>query len=244
MRVNEKMTAIADAIRDRTGGTEMLTLDDMATEVGAVYDAGKKSEHKDFWDVALRNQNYMVYAFAGCCWKDETFRPKYDIKPKGNITGMFRASGITNLKKCLEDAGVTLDLSQATNATTAFGYCGPLTTLPKLDFSSVTTLTQTFNDDTALETIEEIKFGENTKFNQSFDDCASLTHMIVTGVIGQNGLDLSFSPNLTHESLMSVINALQTKTSGSWTVTLGSTNLAKLTDTEKAIATQKGWTLV
>lgn len=244
MSVNSKMTAIADAIRSKTGGTEHLTLDDMATEVNAVHEAGKAAEHKDFWDVALRSQTYMVYAFAGCCWKDETFKPKYDIKPKGNITGMFRASYITNLKKCLEDAGVTLDLSQATNASAAFGYQGQFTTLPKLDLSSATTLTQTFNDDAALVTIEEIKFGANGKFSQTFDDCSSLTNMTVTGVIGQNGLNLSFSPLLTHDSLMSVINALQTKTSGTWTVTLGATNLAKLTDPEKSIATAKGWTLV
>lgn len=244
MSVNEKMTAIADAIRGKTGKTGNLNLDAMATEVGAVHEAGKEAERDEFWKVALRAQGYMVYAFAGCCWKDETFKPKYDIKPRGNITGMFRACGIINLKKCLEDAGVALDLSQATNANTAFGYAGSLTTLPKLDFSLVTVTTTAFNDDYALETIEEIKFGANTKFSQTFDDCKALTNMTVTGVIGQNGLNLSFSPNLTHDSLMSVINALETKTSGSWSVTLGADNLAKLTDSEKAIATEKGWTLV
>lgn len=244
MRVNEKMTAIADAIRGRTGGTEKLTLDDMATEVDAVYDAGKEAERDEFWKLALRSQSYMPYAFAGCCWKDENFKPKYDIKPNGDASNMFRANGITNLKKCLEDAGVTLDLSAVKNANTMFAYCSNLTTLPKLDLSSATSTNTAFNDDYVLETIEEIKFGENTKFSQSFDDCTSLTNMIVTGVIGQNGLNLSYSPKLTHESLMSVINALQTKTSGSWSVTLGTTNLAKLTDAEKAIATQKGWTLV
>lgn len=42
MSVNEKMTAIADAIRDKTGGTEPLGLDDMAVGVGDVYEAGKQ----------------------------------------------------------------------------------------------------------------------------------------------------------------------------------------------------------
>ena len=41
---------------------------------------------------------------------------------------------------------------------------------------------------------------------------------------------------------MVVINGLQTVTSTK-TLTLGSTNLAKLTDEEKQIATNKGWTL-
>ena len=47
---------------------------------------------------------------------------------------------------------------------------------------------------------------------------------------------------LTHDSVMNLINALPVSTGGH-TLTLGSTNLAKLTDEEKAIAIDKGWTL-
>jgi hypothetical protein len=47
---------------------------------------------------------------------------------------------------------------------------------------------------------------------------------------------------LTHDSLMSIINALPVSTGG-YTCTLNATNLAKLTDEEKAIAIDKGWTL-
>lgn len=54
-------------------------------------------------------------------------------------------------------------------------------------------------------------------------------------------LNLSYSENLTHDSLMVVINGLQTVTMQ--TLTLGSTNLTKLTDADKKIATDKGWTL-
>ena len=41
---------------------------------------------------------------------------------------------------------------------------------------------------------------------------------------------------------MVVINGLQTVTT-SQVLTLGATNLAKLSDEEKAIATSKGWTI-
>lgn len=41
--VNDKMTAIADAIRDKTDGTDALTLDGMAAEIPKVYEAGKAS---------------------------------------------------------------------------------------------------------------------------------------------------------------------------------------------------------
>lgn len=77
-----------------------------------------------------------------------------------------------------------------------------------------------------------------------FNNCKNLEELNVTGTIQVNGFDVSASTNLTHASIMSIINALTDKTSESgFTVTLGATNLQKLTDDEKAIATQKGWTL-
>ena len=62
-----------------------------------------------------------------------------------------------------------------------------------------------------------------------------------------NTFDISASSNLTHDAIMNVINNLyDRKTAGftaAKTVKFGSTNLAKITDEEKAIATTKGWTL-
>ena len=48
--------------------------------------------------------------------------------------------------------------------------------------------------------------------------------------------------DLTHDSIMVVINGLQTVTT-TQRLALGSKNLAKLTEAEKKIATDKGWTL-
>jgi hypothetical protein len=64
-------------------------------------------------------------------------------------------------------------------------------------------------------------------------------------------VDLSYSPKLTHESLMSVINnlydlnltysAIGNGKLYRQELRLGSTNLAKLSAEEIAIATNKGW---
>lgn len=43
MGINEKMTAIADNIRSKTGERKALTLDDMASGINDVFEAGKKS---------------------------------------------------------------------------------------------------------------------------------------------------------------------------------------------------------
>ena len=44
MSVNEKMKAIADAIRDKTGKTEEMTLDQMATEIAGIETGGGSEE--------------------------------------------------------------------------------------------------------------------------------------------------------------------------------------------------------
>ena len=77
-----------------------------------------------------------------------------------------------------------------------------------------------------------------------FRECSALVDLNIVGTINATGLNVQQSP-LSHDSLMSIINALADKTgvSGTWKVTLGATNLAKLTADEIAIAEGKGWTL-
>ena len=57
-------------------------------------------------------------------------------------------------------------------------------------------------------------------------------------------LRLNVSNNLTVDSMVAMFNSLKDLTgTTAKTLTLGSTNLAKLTDEQKAIATNKNWTL-
>lgn len=54
--------------------------------------------------------------------------------------------------------------------------------------------------------------------------------------------DISSSTKFEESDLVTILNNLATVTS-TQTLKIGSKNLAKLTDDEKAIATNKGWTL-
>ena len=85
-------------------------------------------------------------------------------------------------------------------------------------------------------------FGQNSTDNGAcFSLCVSLT--TITGNPNFKAtVDLAPCIKLTHDSLMVVINGLQTVTT-TQTLLLGETNLAKLSDAEKQIATDKGWTL-
>lgn len=85
-------------------------------------------------------------------------------------------------------------------------------------------------------------FGQKaTNLVNCFTNCTALK--TITGNPNfKVSLSLSACKNLTHDSIMVIINGLQTVTE-TQTLTLGETNLAKLTDAEKQIATDKGWTL-
>lgn len=225
------------------------------------YDAGRKFEHDRFWDTFQQYGNRTHYGNrldpAGYLqrqfWSMDNFFPKYDITPI-DMTGMFyywtkdQQPNVTDwdLAQRLKDCGVVLDTSGLTDITNILAYTD-FTHIPFLDFSNATVCGATgpMEYSYSLVTIDGIRMVETTPINRYFVRCAALENVTFEGTIGQNGLNVSWSINLSHDSLMSIINCLKDY-SGSGTthtVTLGATNLAKLTTAEKAVATQKGWTL-
>ena len=142
-------------------------------------------------------------------------------------------------------------------------------TLPEGFGESATTLEDCFNSSMRLKSLTlPAGFGQNaTNLYHCFRDNRNLTSLMLPAGFGQNAthltscfigcsalktitgnpnfkvsLDLSPCTNLTHDSIMVVINGLQTVTT-TQNLTLGTENLAKLTDDEKKVATDKGWTL-
>ena len=228
-------------------------LETVADNMPRVFEAGKDSEYNSFWDAYVNTipLGYSVYRFAGSGWKDSTFKPNKNLVFINAITGLFRNSNITNLKKCLSDCGVTLDTSRAIEMNYAFSY-GTNKYLPKISVVSAGNKLQYLCGETDssnhLVSIDEIEVAETNTFNSSFNYCKKLEHVIFTGVIATNGLDLHWSTLLDHESLLSIINCLKDysmDTSGTvWKLTIGSENLEKLTEEEKKIAENKGWVIV
>ena len=73
-----------------------------------------------------------------------------------------------------------------------------------------------------------------------FSNCTSLKSILMTRI--KVSFDISASTKFEESDLVTILNNLETVTNTK-TLTMGSTNLAKLSDEEKAIATNKGWTL-
>ena len=132
-----------------------------------------------------------------------------------------------------------------THATYMFGYSLVTEIEQTLDFSTITTTVANTFTGSKVKTAR-IKLSEAVAANNMFQNSSELTNLIIEGTIGKNGFNFQWSP-LSHDSLMSIINALADKTgdtSGTtWTVTIGAENLAKLTTEEIGIADAKGWDL-
>lgn len=69
MALTDKLTAIADAIRGKTGGTDALTLDQMATEIAGIETGGglETCTVNYTCDTTTANLFYMVVNDGGNC---------------------------------------------------------------------------------------------------------------------------------------------------------------------------------
>lgn len=230
MSISEKLTAIAENEQ-------------------RVYEAGKRAEYDRFWDFYQSNGSRSVYtcAFSGQGWTNNTFKPKYNINVSGGASYMFYYNRVQNIKASLQNAGVTLNLSGASNISYLFSNAST-SELPQLDLSNASNVGYIFNNCPLLETIDKIITSSTTPWvSNCFRGCPDLKNVAFEGVISKTGLSFQDSTKLTKESLISILDALEDKsadTSGTaWLVTIGATNKAKLTEDDLIIATNKGWTV-
>lgn len=268
--LREYLSTIANAIRSKLGSTAKINAQNFADKIGEVYEKGfdegvaqginsgyhsgyenglregKQAEYDAFWDVYQQNGAYIrqEYRYSGSPWNDSNFKPKYNINCS-NADHIFYGTCIVNLAEILEERGLKIDTSQATNFNYAFG--GTLTTrFPEIDLSQANGTAGLFSYNNYLHTIDKLIVSENTTFTVNwFAYSSKLENVIFEGVIAKNNLKLADCPLLTKESIMSAVNCLKdySNSGNSYLLWLGNDNLAKLTDAEKAIATQKGWTL-
>ena len=214
MSVNEKMKAIADAIRDKTKGTEALTLNDMATEIPKVYEEGYNKATEE-------NPAYYMWV-KGFQWQGQTFPEGFNFvlrlrnKPDDMNAAIMRTTGIKAITLICEAEGAcsfaqlirestveVLDLTKFKPKPNAFSYfaygANKLVSIyGALDLSQCTTATLSFG---TARSLKDIEFVENS-INMS--------------------IDFQYSTNLTTASLTSIINGLNADVTGQ-TLTLSKT---------------------
>lgn len=220
-----------------------MTIEEKLTAIAAntprVYEAGKaegKQEKSRSLMAAVQlggNRTAYNSFFSTSYWTDENFAPVYDIRTN-NGSQMFKGCGITDLRGILERQGVELDTSGTGNFY-QFMQDSTITHAPVIDASAAAQLSQTFYNCQSLISIEKLIIPSTgaVSFSHTFYACYALEHLVLEGVIGQNGLDLRYSQKLSKASIISIINALSTTTTG-LTVTLSKTAV------DNAFATAEG----
>lgn len=174
------------------------------------------------------------------------------------LNGAFQQSGVTSvtlnglnpdiaysINNAFFDNGLLKSISLNTTTgvpmkvksmSETFNYCSQLKTLPLMDLTQCTRFS--ISGCNSLESIPAYDLSNITSIKLS--DLYKLAEFHATGM--KVSFNISSSTTFTREALVEILNNLATITS-TQTLTMGATNLAKLTDEDKAIATNKGWTL-
>lgn len=255
--VNEKMTAIADNIRTKTGGTEALTLDAMAEGVNEVYDKGYDKGLVDLWDaMTFKGKRIRGERFFNRADFTEIEELPYPFTPTESCSRMFYDY---DGRKFPRPQYVDLSkLPTNTDIGNLAAYCnggGECTTFPDYGMPAMKNYNSTFVSSPGFETIEVIRSAEDSNFEGTFGSCYNLKNITFEGVIGKS-ISFSYSP-LTVESMKNIIlhlkNYADTANAGVYTLTLKDTcktamaNLGAIPEfnnkTYDAYITDIGWNL-
>jgi len=231
MALTDKLTAIANAIRGKTGGTESLTLDQMATEIERIKTGGGEDSIR----YVINSQNL----YHGAVFPDG-----YEIKVisaahQGNMQAMF-----TNTKGIRK---ITLNVPTGVNYN-VYNFARESSVeeivLPDgIHFTSWNYFGYYSNN--LRRIIGRIDCSGHAPNN---NNCLNVTRNLEEVYFMPGTIDYSInfasSPNLIDASIQSIIDGLADLTGGTaQTLTLHATVGGKLTDAQKATITAKNWTL-
>ena len=141
--------------------------------------------------------------------------------------------------------------SKVTNMEWVFIRCASLTSLDlsKWDTSQVTIMNNFLSSCTSLTSLD-ISGWDTSKVHSMRNmlyNCHSLETLkcenLILPDIELGNIGLEYSTKLTVDSIVGLLTALP-QTDKGYSFQIGSTNIAKLSDEQKAIATDKGWTLI
>lgn len=248
------LTDVANAIRSKTGETGEILASEFDNKIESIQTgSGNINEYFDTTD--LTNYQYIIQRTI----KEIPNSILQEISQNNNITVMsnifsycttlteldlsnFNTSNVTNMSSMffyctnLEtiNFGDNFNTSNVTTMSSMFSHCLKLTTIPKLNANKLENIASIFSNCIALTT-----FGGLENLGMAYSTTSSANYSTYR-------LALPISTQLTHTSLMNVINNLYdiaTKGCNTQSLQLGTTNIAKLSEEEIAIATNKGWTV-
>ena len=160
--------------------------------------------------------------------------PQLDTGKVTNMKGMFYSC--SRLKTI-----PALNTSKVTRMDSMFDGCTDLMAIPQLDTSNVTNMSSMFKSCSSLTTIPQLDTSSVKDMGFMFRGCSALTAIYMKNI--KVSLNISGTA-LQHDALVELINNGLATVTTTQTLTLGSDKLALLSDSEKKVALDKGWTLI
>jgi len=205
-------------------------------------------------DLNLSNDTNATYMFNGC-----SSLVSVGIRDISNLQSLnntfIDCSSLTTLPTwvatnlqilsyaffgCSSLRQINITLPRAlTGISYAFYNCSLLESVPFAYTQNLTDFQGVFYGCAALKVIPAYDVRNVRYFNTAFTGCTNLEEIHMTGM--KVSFNISASTKFTESALVEILNNLATVSSA--TLTMGATNLAKLTQAEIDIATNKGWTL-
>ncbi len=255
--LKETFTNIADAIREKDGSTDKITPANMPQKIKNIPSGSSTNDYlqlkvnnhpsSGFWfynfstmtdddlvdylsGVSFAQATNMEYTFYQC--SKLTTIPLIDTSKALAMNFMFYY--------CKNLVSVPfIETGNVDSMSNMFNYCSNITTVPLFNTSNVTNMSKMFYYCSKLTSIPAFNVSNCNNLKNMFDNCYKLKEIHMTGM----KVAFNITPTaLEHDAIVEVLNNLATVTS-SPTLTMGSTKLALLSDAEKKIATDKGWTL-
>ncbi len=233
----EYLQNIANAIRNKNGETVTYKPSEMAQAIRDLPN-GSNDDVKGLIERSLTSiiipdgvTSIGNYAFSNCANLANITIPEsvtsigsYAFSNCANLANISIPESVTSIGSntffsCTNLASITIPESVTSIGTYIFRNCANLTsvTIP----NSVTSIG-----------------------NYLFYNCYRLTNITLGNGFNLSGLDLSASTQYTAETIVSCLEALADRTGQTaYRIVWGNSNLAKLTDEQKAIAINKNWTL-
>lgn len=180
--------------------------------------------------------------------------PQLDTSKATNLSSAFRYCTVI-------DTFPQIDISNATSINNMLGNCSNLVSIPDFNCVKVTNFGSSSSYSwlygcSSLQSIGVIDCDSVTNIGYALGNTTNnnLTHLGGFRNLGKassvsntnSSYFLTYAPNLTYESVMNVINLLYDRAANglsTLTLKLHTNHMAMLSDDDKAIATNKGWTL-
>ena len=205
----------------------------------------KNLESVDFADWDVSNVTDFYAMFDGDNKIENIDVSKWDTSSAINMEWMFNGNNLKTLDVS------NFNTSKVTNMFAMFSACQSLTQLDisNFDTSNVLDFGRVFsywNNVCEELNISGLNLTKCTSMNLTFTS-TSFKVIRSDGLrlpnIDMSNIGLNSSTELTVDNIVGLLNALPQSDKG-YSFQIGSDNIAKLSDEQKAIATDKGWTLI